>query len=69
MVDLRSTSSLHSSGYLPEGEPERILSEQGLNAEDLRLFIEVNGRNAVLMADLWEQIERRVNEARALTQR
>jgi len=66
MVELRSASSLHSSGYLPEGEPERILAESGLNPEDLREFVEVHGRNPALMAELWEQIEQRVGEAREL---
>jgi hypothetical protein len=69
MVELRGASTLHSSGYLPEGEPERILTEQGLNAEDLRVFVEVHGRDAALMADLWEQIEQRVAEAKALSGR
>lgn len=69
MVGLRSASTLHTSGYLPEGEPERILTEQGLNAEDLRVFVEVHGRNVALMADLWEQIEQRVAEAKELSGR
>jgi hypothetical protein len=64
MVQLRTSASLHPSGYLPAGEPERILEEAGIDAEDLREFVEVHGDDIWLMADLWEEIDRRINEAR-----
>ena len=66
MVQLRSSALLHSSGYLPEGEPERILEENGLVADDLRRFVEIHGVDVPLMASLWQEIDQRVNEARAL---
>ena len=64
MVQLRTSASLHPSGYLPAGEPERILEEAGVEREDLVEFVEVHGDDIWLMADLWEEIDRRINEAR-----
>ena len=66
MVALRASDLLDASGYLPEGEPERILAEQGLVPDDLRRFVEVHGRDVVFMSSLWDKIERRVNELRNL---
>ena len=66
MVALRTTGLLDASGYLPEGEPEQILAEQGLVPDDLRRFVETRGRDVVFMSSLWDEIERRVNEIRNL---
>ena len=66
MVALRTSSLLDASGYLPEGEPEQILAEQGLVPDDLRRFVETRGRDVVFMSSLWDEIERRVNEIRNL---
>ncbi len=62
MVQLRTSALLESSGYLPPGEPERILAENGLTADQLRQFVATHGENVPLMADVWEEIERRVSE-------
>ena len=66
MVALRTSELLDTSGYLPEGEPERILAERGLVPDDLRRFAEAHGRDVVFMSSLWDEIERRVNEIRNL---
>ena len=66
MVALRASGVLDASGYLPEGEPERILAEQGLVPDDLRRFAETHGGDVVFMSSLWDEIERRVNEMRNL---
>ena len=66
MVALRTSGLLDASGYLPEGEPEQILAEQGLVPDDLRRFVETRGRDVVFMSSLWDEIERRVNEIRNL---
>lgn len=63
---LRTSELLDSSGYLPEGEPERILAEHGLVADDLRRFVEAHGEDVPMMAAIWEEIELRVNEIRNL---
>ena len=64
VVELRTSDLLDDSGYLPEGEPERILEERGLEPDDLRRFVEEHGGDVPLMAGLWEEIDRRVSEAR-----
>ena len=66
MVALRASGALDASGYLPDGEPERILAEQGLVPDDLRRFAEAHGGDVVFMSSLWDEIERRVNEMRNL---
>ena len=66
MVALRTPDLLDQSGYLPEGEPEQILGEHGLVPDDLRRFVEARGTDVALMAALWNEIERRVNELRNL---
>jgi hypothetical protein len=67
MVALRTSPVMGSSGYLPAGEPERILGERGLTPEDLRRFAEVHGGNIAMMTDVWTQIESRVAEALGVT--
>lgn len=69
MVALRTAPSLGTALYLPEGEPERILGELGLEPEDLRRFVEVHGEEVPLMAEVWDEIERLVNEARVVRER
>jgi hypothetical protein len=64
MVALRTSPAMGTSGFLPAGEPERILSERGLTPEDIRRFVEVHGENVPMMTDVWSQIESRVAEAR-----
>ncbi len=66
IVALRSSELLDTSGFLPEGEAEQILEEQGLVPDDLRRFVEAHGKDVELMAALWNDIERRVNEIRNL---
>jgi hypothetical protein len=68
MVALRTSPVLGTSGFLPAGEPERILSERGLTPEDLRSFVEVHGANVDMMTDVWTEIESRVAEARGVTE-
>jgi len=68
MVALRTSPVMGTSGFLPAGEPERILGEHGLTPEDLRRFVEVHGANVPMMTDLWTQIESRVAEARGVTE-
>ena len=64
MVALRISPVIGTSGFLPAGEPERILSERGLTPDDLRRFVEVHGANVSMMTDVWTQVENRVAEAR-----
>ena len=66
IVALRTSELLDTSGFLPEGGPEKILEEQGLAPDDLRHFVEAYGKDVELMAALWNEIERRVNEIRNL---
>ena len=66
MVALRGSGLLDATGYLPEGEPERILAAQGIVPDDLRRFVEAHGGDVVYMSSLWDEIERRVNEIRNL---
>jgi hypothetical protein len=68
MVALRTSPVMGSSGFLPAGEPERILGERGLTPEDVRLFVEVHGTNVPMMTDIWTEIEARVAEARGVTE-
>ena len=64
MVALRTSPVIGTSGFLPQGEPERILGERGLTPEDIRRFVEVHGANVPMMTDVWTEIEARVAEAR-----
>ena len=66
VVALRTSDLLDASGYMPDGEPERILAEQGIVPDDLRRFAEAHGADVVFMSSLWDEIERRVNEMRNL---
>ncbi len=68
MIQLRSSPLLDSSGYLLEEESRGILEAHGLTADDLRRFVEVQGVDVVFMANLWEEIERGINEANAVSE-
>jgi hypothetical protein len=67
MVALRTSPAMGPSGFLPTGEPERILAERNLTPEDIRRFVEVHGSNVPMMTDVWTEIESRVAEAREVT--
>ena len=64
MVALRTSPLIGTSGFLPQGEPERILGERGLTPDDIRRFVEAHGADVPMMTDVWTQIESRVAEAR-----
>lgn len=68
MVDLRTSPLLDPSGLLPSGEPERILEENGVTAEQMRSFVEVHGGDVPFMAEVWTEIDARVVEARRATE-
>ncbi len=62
-VALRTSPALGPAGYLPAGEPERVLAEQGLVPDDLRRFVEIHGQDVPFMTEIWTEIESRLAPA------
>lgn len=46
------------------GARERVLAEKGVTEEDLLTFAEVHGPNVSFMEQLWEDVEKRLEELR-----
>jgi hypothetical protein len=62
MVELRVAAQRSPTGLATEAERDRILTEQGVTADELRQFVEVHGGNVPMMAEVWIEVERRIAE-------
>ena len=59
VVGLRAPQQL-----IPPEDRLRVLSEQGVTEEELLEFVEVHGQDVERMQDIWNEVERRLDELR-----
>jgi len=53
------------TGVISEEARERVLKEQGVTEEELFGFVEVYGGEVVFMKELWNDVEKRMDDLRA----
>lgn len=63
-VDLRVAALTSETGTVSDADRTRILQEHGVTEDDLLTFADVHGRDAVFMRDVWDEVERRLDERR-----
>ncbi|HSM06785.1 MAG TPA: hypothetical protein VK858_19320 [Longimicrobiales bacterium] len=61
MVELRKAALAESDATLRPSEREQILGGHGVTEEDLLTFAEVHGQDPTYMAEVWRDIETRLN--------
>ena len=59
-VDLRSVALSTTGLEVGSAERDSVLELNEVSEDDLLLFVEVHGRDAVLMQDLWNEVEVRI---------
>ena len=59
-VDLRSVALGNAGLAISPAERDSVLRLHDVSEDDLLLFVEVHGRDAVLMQDLWNEVEARI---------
>lgn len=59
VVGLRAPQQL-----IPPEDRQRVLSEQGVTEDELLEFVEVHGQDVERMQDIWNEVERRLEELR-----
>ena len=59
-VDLRSAALTTTALSITPAERDSVLTLHEVSEADLLLFVEVHGRDAVLMQDLWNEVEARI---------
>lgn len=60
-VDLRAAALSTADGRITPERREEILRAHGVTEEDLLAFAEVHGRDVEYMAEVWSEIEQRLD--------
>lgn len=66
-VALRAAGLQSASGVISPGDRERILTERGIEQEELIEFADAHGGDPAFMKDLWDEVESRLEERRSGT--
>ena len=63
-VDLRVEGLKAETGSISEDVRDRVLSDHGVTEQDLLTFADVHGRDVPFMKDVWDEVERRLDDVR-----
>lgn len=64
-VDLRFAALTRVEGEITPEQREEILTRHGVNADELLDFVELRGRDAVFMQEVWDSVEVRFQRKRS----
>lgn len=68
-VDLRTAAVKNDDGSIHPDQRARILEEHGVTGDELIAFVDANGENVPYMREVWDEVERRLDEIRLSSDR
>ena len=63
-VDLRVGALTDEARQISDEARDRVLAEHGVTEDELLAFADVHGRDVDFMKDVWDEVERRLDEVR-----